>query len=87
MAKTVRSDNYWLSNATNAAVVTPSDSADLSTPALRGLYVGGTGHISLITTGGDTVLVSAVPIGTILPIQVARVRSTGTTATLIVALS
>ncbi len=47
------------------------------------LYVGGTGNVSVITIGGDTITFNGVPAGTTLPIQVRRLRSTGTTATLI----
>lgn len=68
-----------------AVVVTPSDSVDLDRDST--LYIGGTGNISVITAGGDTVLFSAIPAGTFLPVLVSRVRSTTTTATLIVALS
>jgi hypothetical protein len=50
------------------------------------LYVGGTGNVSVVTIGGDTIIFNGVPVGTTLPIQVIRVRSTGTTATLINAL-
>lgn len=73
------------SPATRAAAVTPSDGVDL-TSAARALWVGGAGNVSLITTGGDTVTISGVAAGTLLPIRAARVRSTSTTATLIVAL-
>lgn len=50
------------------------------------LYVGGTGNVSVITIGGDSVIFSGVPAGTTLPIQVLRVKSTGTTATSIIAM-
>lgn len=53
------------------------------------LYIGGAGNISVTTIGGDTVLFSGVPAGTILPVQVRRINSTTggtTTATLINAL-
>jgi hypothetical protein len=50
------------------------------------LYVGGTGNVSVITIGGDTITFNGVPAGTTLPIQVVRLRSSGTTATLINAL-
>jgi hypothetical protein len=50
------------------------------------LYVGGTGNVSVITIGGDQVTFNGVPAGTTLPIQVRRLRSTGTTATLVNAL-
>ena len=52
------------------------------------LYIGGTGAVTVITLGQDVVTFSAVPAGTVLPIQVVGVKSTasGTTATLIRAL-
>ena len=50
------------------------------------LYVGGTGNVSVITIGGDQITFNGVPAGTTLPIQVLKLRSTGTTATLINAL-
>jgi hypothetical protein len=50
------------------------------------LYVGGTGNVSVITLGNDQITFNGVPAGTTLPIQVVKLRSTGTTATLINAL-
>jgi hypothetical protein len=50
------------------------------------LYVGGTGNVSVITIGGDQLTFAGVPAGTTLPIQVKRLRSTSTTATLVNAL-
>ena len=50
------------------------------------LYVGGTGNVSVITEGNDLITFNGVPAGTTLPIQVIRLRATGTTATLINAL-
>ena len=50
------------------------------------LYVGGTGSVSVVTIGGDTITFAGVPAGTTLPIQVLKLRSTSTTATLIKAL-
>lgn len=50
------------------------------------LYIGGTGNVSVITIGGDQITFNGVPAGTTLPIQVLKLRSTGTTATLINAL-
>lgn len=47
------------------------------------LYVGGTGNVSVVTIGGDIITFNGVPAGTTLPIQVLRLRSSGTTATLI----
>ena len=49
------------------------------------LYVGGAGNVTVTTIGGDDVTFNAVPIGTILYVQVLAVKSS-TTATLINAL-
>lgn len=65
-----------------AVAVTPSDSTNL-TPT-RGLYIGTSGNLS-VTMNGQIVAFANVPVG-ILPIEVTRVRSTGTTAGSIVAL-
>lgn len=71
--------------AAHAAAVTPDDNNDLTTAA-RGLYVGGAGDLTVITTAGDTVTFVAVPAGTLLPVRAARVLDAGTAATSIVAL-
>ena len=73
------------SPAAHAAAVTPDDATDLATPAC-GLYVGGAGNLALVTVGGETVKLEAVPAGSFVPIRTARVRAAGTTATAIVAL-
>lgn len=73
-----------LGPARHAAAVNPSDSADLPTSSKR-LWVGGAGNVALITVGGDTVTYNSVPAGTYLKVRVARVKSTGTTATNIIA--
>lgn len=69
--------------AEHAATVTPSDSTDLAFPALS-LWVGGTGNVSAVTVGGETVTFSDV--SGILPVQVKRVLATSTTATGIIAI-
>lgn len=70
--------------ATRAAAVTPSDSTILNA---RALYVGGAGNVAVMPLEGSTaVTFTAVPAGTILPVSCARVMSTNTTATAIVAL-
>ena len=74
-----------LMSHTRAAAVTPSDSVDL-TNAAAALWVGGAGNVNVDTVDGATVLFSGVAAGTLLPVRVKRVRSTSTTATLIVAL-
>ena len=71
--------------ARNAAAVTPNDSTDLPNAA-RGLFVGGAGNLSVIMAGGQTVTLTGVAAGQVYPSYVTRVRSTGTTATNIVAL-
>jgi hypothetical protein len=75
-----------LSNAWNLAAVTPHDTNELTYTA-RALYIGGAGDVALIA-GGDSaaVTLASVPAGTILPIRAKVVKSTGTTATNIVAL-
>lgn len=70
----------------NAVAVTPSDSADLPDGPCRALYVGTTGNISLIPSGGGSaVTFTAVAVG-VLPVAAKRVRSTSTTASNILAL-
>lgn len=74
--------------ADGAFAVTPSDVTVLV--GARALYVGGAGNLTVEMLNPEsaaaTVTFSGVPAGTLLPISVERVLSTGTTATLIVAL-
>jgi hypothetical protein len=66
----------------DAAVITPSDTAFVD---LNGLYIGGTGNLTVITGAGNSVLFTALPVGTqIRNLHIVKVMSTGTTATLIV---
>jgi hypothetical protein len=69
----------------HAAVLTKSDTDEL-VEASRALYIGGTGNINVVTVSGETVLFSALPVGTVLPIRIKQLLSTNTTATLVVAL-
>lgn len=62
--------------------VTP-DNALIFTTQPRALYVGGAGDVRVVTWGGDTVTITGVPAGTLLPISVKQVLSTSTTATYI----
>lgn len=71
--------------AANAAAVTPNDSADL-TNVSRSLYVGGAGNVKVDMADVGTVTFTGVVAGSILPIRVKRVYSTGTTATTILVL-
>lgn len=69
----------------DAAAVTKNDSTDLTVTA-RALYIGGAGDVAVITAGGSTVTFVGLAAGSVLPVRVKRVKSTGTTATSIVAL-
>ena len=66
--------------AENVNSVTPADGSDLAHVS-RALYIGGTGDVKIDTISGDTVTFTGVLAGSFLPIRVARVYSTGTTAT------
>ena len=72
--------------ARDALAVTPSDSVNLGLAA-RALYIGSNGNVAVITRGGQTVTFVGIVAGTILPVRVSRVLSTGTTAGNIVALA
>jgi hypothetical protein len=71
--------------ADDAVAVTPHDTTQLATVS-RGLYVGGAGNVAVLMASGQTVTFVGVAAGSVLPIRVARVNSTNTTATNIVAL-
>jgi len=72
--------------AHNAAAVTPNDGSDLANSSTA-LFVGGAGAVKVDMVGGTTgVTLTGVVAGSVLPIRVSRVYSTGTTATNIVAL-
>ena len=64
-------------------LITKSDTVDFNF-ITRGIYVGGTGDVVVVNADDTTVTFSAVPVGTILPVQARRVNSTSTTATLMV---
>lgn len=67
-----------------ARAVTPSDSVNLTYPSV--VFVGGAGNIQVTTAQGDQVTFNGAQSGQVLPVQVIRVWSTGTTATSIVAI-
>ena len=68
--------------AVYADAVTPSDADELSTVS-RALFVGGAGDVAVVMLSGDAVTFGGVTAGSFLPIRVKQVKSTGTTATLI----
>jgi hypothetical protein len=72
--------------ATDGEAVTPHNSTNM-TNVSRALWVGGAGNITAVMHPSGTVLLfSGIAAGTLLPIRVSRVNSTGTTATLITAI-
>jgi hypothetical protein len=77
--------NIFTATAQAFVVYNMSSQTSIGNPGCF-LYVGGTGNVSVITIGGDTITFNGVPAGTTLPIQVVRLRATGTTATLVNAL-
>lgn len=71
--------------ASKGVAVTASDADDLTGGICRGLYVGVAGDIAVMWPDGTTGTVKAAANG-YHPLRVRRVRSTGTTATDILAL-
>ncbi len=72
----------WDFPAKYAAAVTPNDTTVFAEPS-KGLYIGATGNVVVHLQGDPATAVTftGVPAGTVLPIRVVRVLSTGTTAT------
>lgn len=66
--------------------VSPSNSADLPNGVARALYIGTGGNVRLTGAGGTTATFFNLADGSILPVRVARVLATDTTASNIVAL-
>lgn len=52
----------------------------------RAFWIGGDGDLAVTMDDGSSLTFSAIPAGTILPIQAAVVKKTGTTATDVLAL-
>ena len=75
-----------IQQSNGGVVLTPSDTAQVGGP-FRRLYVGGTGHVTLVGLDGNAVLFSSVPAGTQLDVGFVRVNATGTTATLMVGIT
>lgn len=66
-----------------AFTITPSNTDDL-THLTRALWVGGVGDVKVMMGDNSVITISGVQAGTLLPIILKRVYSTGTTATLMV---
>lgn len=71
--------------AMEAAAVTPNDSTDLPNGPCRALYIGGAGSAVVDTYNNTNITFAGLTAGTILPLNVRRVR-TASTATNMVAL-
>jgi hypothetical protein len=69
-----------LDSGSSYFAVVPSDT---NAQPFRGLYVGGTGNVTIKNTGGQTATFNAVPVGTTLLVTGQFVMATGTSATLI----
>lgn len=63
----------------DAAVVTPSNTVNLTNPSI--IWVGGGGNVRVLTAQGTDVTFTGVLGGSVLPVQVIRVFATNTTAT------
>lgn len=73
----------------HAKAITPTDTDFTNDQFTRAIYVGVTGNLAVRMAGdqGDAdVIFTAVPAGEVLRLRVKQIRSTGTTATNIVAL-
>lgn len=67
----------------DAAIDLQPASLDAAISPTRGLYVGGTGNVSVVMASGRTVTLTALAAGMIHPISVTKVNTSGTTATTI----
>lgn len=70
-----------------AKTVTPSNTVNLTYPSV--IYVGsvaGGSSVKVTTAQGDEVTFSGLPAGFVIPVQVIRVWSTGTTASSLLAI-
>jgi len=62
-----------------AATFSNSNTVNLESPSV--IYVGGAGNVKVTTAQGDEVTFIGLQMGSVIPVQVIRVWSTGTTAT------
>ena len=71
----------------NAFAITPSDTVNFTQGAVRAIYVGGAGNVSVVCQSGATpATFTAPPVGTVIPITCVRVNAALTTATLLIGL-
>jgi hypothetical protein len=71
--------------AEHAFAITPDDNNDLDNltggGVTRGLWVGSAGNVAVVTQSGASVTFKGIAAGTLLPVKVKRVLSTGTNTT------
>lgn len=72
--------------ASTGFAIVPSNDTDLP-EATRALYVGSGGDLAVTMLSGAAVVLTGVAAGSLLPLRVVRVRTTGTTAGAIVGLA
>ncbi len=86
MTDTFKSHTRGLTSPPEHAVaIVPSNTQDLAV-VTRALFVGQAGDLAVLMIGGESVTLANVPAGTLLPLRVARVLATGTTATALIGL-
>lgn len=66
--------------ATGSVAVDVSGGDQTFSTVAKALYVGGAGDVAVTHPDGSSGTFSSVPAGTILPVQVVSVQSSGTTA-------
>ncbi len=76
MAKTNYSPTFPMYPG-DAGAVTVSDTVNLSQPSV--IYVGAAGNVKVTTAQGSDVVFVGLQAGQVIPVQVIRVWSTGTT--------
>ena len=77
--------SFWSQIAGSASAITPSDTVPFQGPVV--VYVGGAGDMAVVTASGDEVTLANVQAGSVIPLRIKQVKSTGTTATSLIALS
>ncbi len=75
-----------LTSPVREATPVPAGNEQVFSNTTRALYVGATGDVAVEMASGQTVTFEGVQGGSLLPLRVARVLGTGTTATGIVGL-
>lgn len=78
MAKTQYSPTFPMFPG-NAAAVTTSDTKNLPQPSI--IYTGAGGSVKVTTADGTDITFTGLNAGSVIPVQVIRVWSTGTTTT------